>query len=129
MGLVSVRDAVAGILLAAEHGLNGARYILNAETLTVREFLSRVTRIAGRSAPHPMPWIAAHGAAALSTAASAVLGGRPRVSMDEARFVTNGFRVDGTHACTALGLEYTPMNRYLPSVVASYRMALERFAA
>jgi hypothetical protein len=49
--------------------------------------------------------------------------------VDEARFTTSGFRVDGGHASVALGLEYTPMARYLPPVVASYRNVALRMSA
>ena len=67
--------------------------------------------------------------AMLATALAAPFGRRPRLSRDEARFARVGFRVDGSHAATELELTYTPMSRYLPTVVASYQKALDRFAA
>lgn len=123
MGWISAQDAAAGITLAGDRGQSGARYILSGDTLTPREFLGRVTKIAGQAAPASSPQRLTMGAAALSTAAAKIFGGRPRLPMDEARFSTCGFRVDGTHACLALGLEYTPVGRYLPPIVASYRAA------
>lgn len=129
MGWISAHDAARGIALAAEHGRSGSRYILNGETLSTRDFLARVAKLANRPMPRTLSKPAALGAAALSSVAAGVFGGRPYLSMDEARFLSNGFRVDGTHACSALGLEYTPMAEYLPSVVASYRSAVKRFAA
>jgi len=128
MGWIWARDAAAGIALAAEKGLSGSRYILSGETLSARDFMSRVTKLAGQAAPQPAPRWLTTTSATLSTAASGLFGGRPRLSMDEARFARAGFRVDGSHACTALGLEYTPMTRYLPAIVSSYRAAT-RFAA
>lgn len=129
VGWVSARDAAAGIALAAERGHSGARYILSADTLSPRELLTRVAKLTGRSAPAAIPARLALGAAALSSTAAALFGGRPRLSFDEARFAAAGCRVDGTHACISLGLEYTPLTRYLPSVVASYRAGVARFAA
>ncbi|MBX6333598.1 MAG: hypothetical protein IRY91_17265, partial [Gemmatimonadaceae bacterium] len=67
------------------------------------------------------------GTAALSSALATFTRTRPRISLEEARFTTTGFVVDGSHACHALGLEYTPVARYLPGVVASYRRAGKRF--
>lgn len=123
MGWISAQDAALGITLAGDRGHSGARYILSGDTFTPREFLGRVTKIAGQPAPAALPKRLTMGAAALSSAAAAIFGGRPRLPMDEARFTSTGFRVDGTHACLALGLEYTPVGRYLPAIVASYRGA------
>ena len=129
MGWIWARDAARGIALAAEKGLSGSRYILSAETLTTREFMSRVTKVAGQPTPKPMPnWITTT-SASWSAVTSSLFGGRPRLSLDEARFTTSGFRVDGSHASAALGLEYTPMARYLPAIVTGYRSAAKMLAA
>jgi len=44
---VDVRDAAAGHILAAEHGLSGSTYILGGERLTVREVSQTVWEAAG----------------------------------------------------------------------------------
>jgi dihydroflavonol-4-reductase len=129
MGWISVDDAATGIAAAAERGHSGARYILNAETMSTHEFMSRVTKLARQSAPRALPTPLTLTSAAMSTAAAKLLGGRPRLSLDEARFTTTGFRVDGSHACQALGFEYTPMSQYLPPIVDSYRKAANVLAA
>lgn len=129
MGWIWARDAAAGIALAADRGHSGSRYILSAETLSTREFMARVTKIAGQPAPVVAPHWLSTTTATLSTATSALLGGRPRFPLDEARFATSGFRVDGTHACASLGIEYTPMARYLPAVVSSYKAVARSLAA
>lgn len=121
LGWVSVDDAAKGITLAANLGQSGARYILSGETLSTHELMSRVTRLVNRAQPGSFPRPVALGAAAMAEAAAGIFGTRPRLSVDEARFTTSGFRVDGGHASSVLGLEYTPMARYLPPVVASYR--------
>ena len=37
------------------------------------------------------------------------------------RFLTKGFKVDGTHASSELGLDYTPASRYITAVVSTSR--------
>lgn len=129
LGWVSVEDAAKGITLAATKGQSGARYILSGDTLSTRELMTRVAKLASRPQPAVLPRPLAIGSAALSEAVSGILGKRPRFSVDEARFTTSGFRVDGGHASVALGLEYTPMARYLPPVVASYRNVALRMSS
>jgi nucleoside-diphosphate-sugar epimerase len=121
LGWISVRDAAMGAILAAEHGHSGSRYILAGETFTMRDVMSLVTKYSRQPRPQSLPPSLTFGAAALSSAAAKLLGGRPHVPLDEARFTTTGFQVDGAHAAHALGLEYTPMSRYLPPIVASYK--------
>jgi dihydroflavonol-4-reductase len=129
MGWIWARDAATGIALAAEKGHSGSRYILNGETMSTREFMTRVTKAAGKAAPGITPnWLTTT-TATFSTAAASLFGGRPRIPLDEARFATSGFRVDGSHACAALGLEYTPMSRYLPTIIGSYRGSAKLLAA
>lgn len=128
MGWISAQDAAAGIALAGDRGVNGARYILSGDTLTPREFFGRVAKMAGQQPPVATRKRTVMATAALSSAAAAIFGGRPRMPMDEARFVTTGVRVDGSHACIELGVQYTPVARYLPPIVASYR-ATARFAS
>ena len=129
VGWVYVGDAAAGLFLALQRGKDAARYILCGDTLSPRDFLARVARIAGKLPPLGLSPSLTLGGAALSTAFAAPFGRRPRLSLDEARFALNGFRVDGTHATAELGLKYTPINTYLPQVVDSYRKAQARFSA
>lgn len=127
MGWVWVNDAAAGLIKVQEQGKDGERYILCGDTLSPREMLERVAMISGGTPPMAIPpWLALTGAAASSMLARP-FGRRPRVSMDEARFTSSGFRVDGTHVTKHLGLHYTPLGSYLPPVVHSYRSAQERF--
>lgn len=128
-GFVWARDAALGVTAAARNGISGARYILSGETLSLREFQARVSHLSGKREPWPQPRSLTLGTAALASAASRLTGARPALSMDEARFTTTGFRVDGTHACETLGVHYTAMSRYLPSIVASYRSTVRHLAA
>jgi nucleoside-diphosphate-sugar epimerase len=126
---VWVEDAAMGLLKALEQGKDGERYVLSGDTMSPRQLLSRVAKIAGLGPPMTLSPGLALASAMLATAFATPFGRRPRLSLDEARFARVGFRVDGSHASAELGVEYTPMSRYLPVVVASYRKALDRFAA
>lgn len=128
-GFVWAHDAARGVAAAARSGSSGARYILSGETVSLRDFLGRVASLAGKHEPFPRPRSLTMGTAALATLASRLSGARPAMSMDEARFSTTGFHVDGTHACETLGVDYTAMSRYLPPIVAGYRKTVKQLAA
>ncbi len=51
LNLVDVRDVAAGMMLAAERGRSGERYILGGENISLRDLLLRIEKISG----HPMP--------------------------------------------------------------------------
>ena len=124
---VWVEDAVEGLMRAAIQGHNGDRFILSGDVMSSHDFLSRVAARARKKSPRALPQQLAMSEAALATALAAPFGQRPRLAMDEARFLTSGFRVDGTHASSELGLEYTPSSRYINAVVGTYQSALNRF--
>ena len=124
---VWVEDAVEGLMRAAIQGHNGDRFILSGDIMSSHDFMSRVAARARKKSPRALPRQLAMSEAALSTALAAPFGQRPRLAMDEARFLTNGFSVDGTHASSELGLDYTPASRYITAVVSTYQNALNRF--
>jgi dihydroflavonol-4-reductase len=85
LAFVDVRDAALGMLLAAERGRPGERYILNAQNITVAAFFSRLSRISGVSAPLfrlPSSRPVAIGIGRLFARAVRSIGGEPPV--DEA---------------------------------------------
>lgn len=126
MGWVSAQDAAKGLMLACDRGENGTRYILNGATMSPRELLTIVGKLAGRQAPFGLSNQMARLGATISRPL-AVKGIRPFLTSDEARFGAIGFRVDGSHARQTLELEYTPVGRYLPHVIDSYQSAMARF--
>jgi dihydroflavonol-4-reductase len=129
VGWVWVEDAAAGLLHAFEKGKDGDRFVLCGDTLSPRQFLRRVARIAGRSAPAALPPSLGHLEAVIATALAAPFGRRPSISRDEARFAATGFQVNGEYDAHELGITYTPLFQYLPPVVKSYSLAQERFSA
>lgn len=128
VGWVSVNDAARGLVLAAEKGDTGERYILSGDTLSTQQMMAMVARQSGHAPPRSLPAAISLGGAKLATAVAARWGRRPWVSADEARFAATGCQVNGMRAVDALGVTYTPIAKYLPSVVRSYRSALARFA-
>lgn len=128
MGWVAVQDVAEGLVRAAERGRNGARYILCGDTMSQHELLTRVAKLAGKAAPKPLSPRMMVARAYVSSKVAETLKRRPKISMDEGRFTSAGFRVDGLGATMELDLMYTPMSRYLPGVVASYRTAMRHFA-
>jgi dihydroflavonol-4-reductase len=54
-GALDVRDFASGVLLAAERGRSGQRYLLSGENVTVNQLLEQVAAIAGVRAPRFVP--------------------------------------------------------------------------
>lgn len=54
-GCLDVRDFASGVLLAAERGQSGQRYLLNGENVTTNQLLEQAASIAGVRAPHFTP--------------------------------------------------------------------------
>jgi dihydroflavonol-4-reductase len=54
-GALDVRDFASGVVLAAERGRSGQRYLLSGENITVNQLLEQVAEIAGVRAPHFVP--------------------------------------------------------------------------
>ena len=54
-GALDVRDFAAGVVLAAERGRSGQRYLLSGDNVMVHQLLEQVAEIAGVRAPHFVP--------------------------------------------------------------------------
>ena len=54
-GCLDVRDFASGVVLAAERGKSGQRYLLNGENVTANQLLQQVASIAGIRAPRFTP--------------------------------------------------------------------------
>ena len=118
LSLVDIADCTAGHFLAGSEGKPGERYVLSGATLTVREGLALLGRIAGvelpvRTLPPPL-------AMAVATAVEAMARVRrrePSVCRELARTLTHGHAYDGSKAATELGLRYTPIEETLQRTV------------
>lgn len=121
MSVIDIDDCTEGHLLAETRGTAGERYILSGATLTVREALDVMGRVAGITGnPRVLP-----PAAAMATAT--VIGGLGRLRRKRAPFcremmrtLLHGHAYDGGRAERELGLCYTPIEDTLRRTLRWY---------
>jgi dihydroflavonol-4-reductase len=114
LSLVDIADCTAGHLLAGSRGKSGERYVLSGATLTVREGLALVARLAG--VDRPLRTLPPSLAMAVGTAAEAlgwIRRDSPRICRELVRTLVHGHAYDGSKATQALGLQYTPIEETL----------------
>lgn len=122
IGWIWVTDAARALAQTAKRGECGESYTFSGNAASQRSLLATVSRLAGASAarPLPLPRAAAMAMAAVGAPLARIERRRPALPLDEARFISGGLQVDGDEAACLLGCDYTPMDDYLPEVVASY---------
>ncbi|MGA2591292.1 MAG: hopanoid-associated sugar epimerase [Bryobacteraceae bacterium] len=107
LNVVDARDVALGQLLACERGVEGERYILGAENLTLAQILEKLAAIAGRPAPTvKLPYAVAYAAGVVTTAWARVSGKPPRAPLDAVRMARKKMYV--SHAKAARELGYDP---------------------
>lgn len=119
LDLVDVRDLARGLVLAAERGAPGRRYVLGGHRVRFRRLLRVLEEVSGVAMPRwrvPYP-VSLFAAAASELISDHVTGGRPaatvegvRLARAEPRFSTERFRRE-------LGLEVRPLRRTLADAV------------
>jgi len=122
MSVVDIEDCARAHLLAERHGSAGERYLISGATLTVREAVELMGRVAGIvGAPRILP-------PPLAMATATVIGAVGRVRRRRAPFcremmttLLHGHAYDGTRATRELGLGYTPLEDTLRRTLAWYR--------
>jgi len=108
LSLVDIDDCVTGHLLAAEHGADGQRYLLNGMTLEITQALALAAEVAGvRRKPRLITRRVATVAAAAVERGFRLAGRRPPVCREMVRTLLHGHRYDGSRAERELGLLYT----------------------
>lgn len=120
--LVFVDDCTTAHLLAERRGGPGERYLVSGATLTVREAVALLGRVAGveRRVRFLPGWTASTGAA-VAGGAWHLAGRQAPVCREMARVLRHGAAYDGSRATRELGLEYTPLEEWLRTTVAWYR--------
>ena len=109
MAYVDARDAAEAMALAAEKGVAGRRYLVNASNCTVREFFDRLARLTGLPAPLlrlPPSRTLARAGAHLLEAAARFAGTRPPVDATSVEMAQLFWYCDSTRATTEIG--WTP---------------------
>lgn len=110
LNFVSVEDAAAGHLLAAERGRVGDRYILGGENLTLKDALEILSRVSGRAAPRVrVPHLLALGAAYVEAALSRLVGREPQIPLEGVRMARHSMFVNAEKSRAELGFRPGPL--------------------
>jgi dihydroflavonol-4-reductase len=118
ISLVDIADCTEGHLLAESRGEAGERYVLSGATLTIREGLQLLERLAGIRGPvRSLPPALAMTAAAIVEAQARLRRRNPRVCRELVRTALHGHAYDGSRAARELGLRYTPVEETLRRTV------------
>lgn len=107
MNIADVRDTATGILLAAERGRAGRRYLLTGHNLSQGEFFRQLARTAQRFYPRlQLPVMIGRVGAALADRLIKKNHRRPYLSSGQARLLGLHFTYDHSRACQEL--DYAP---------------------
>lgn len=123
LNVVHVDDVAEGHLAAFERGTTGERYILGSENLSLKEILTRVTRLAGRAPPRiRLPHNLLLPVAYMAEAWTRLRGhGRPVVTVDELRMSRKRMYFSSEKARRTLGYEPRPAETALIDAVDWFR--------
>jgi dihydroflavonol-4-reductase len=121
MSVVDIADCAEGHLLAERAGVPGERYVLSGATLTVREAIAIMGRVAGiEAAPRILPPSAAMATATVIGAVGRVRRRRASFCREMMRTLLHGHAYDGSRATRELGLRYTPIEETLRRTLEWY---------
>jgi dihydroflavonol-4-reductase len=120
LNLVDVRDVAAGMVLAAERGRSGERYILGGENVALRELLSLLEQISARPMPkRAVPgWVALASAAVAEWVADFVTGRTPPATREGVRLALRSGPFDSHKARSELSYAPRPARDALADAVA-----------
>jgi dihydroflavonol-4-reductase len=121
-GCLDVRDFAAGMLLAAERGRSGQRYILSGQNVTVDDFVAEVAAITGAKPPRwKVPRWAACALVVALNAWKKLKGEPPLVSRSILQLIGSYAWYDARRARDELGWEPTPLRTTLEETIAWLR--------
>ncbi len=122
LNLVHVDDVAAGHLLAFERGRIGARYILGAENLALREILTEIAALSGRPPPRVrLPHSLVLPVAVIAEGWARITGGEPVVTLDGVRLARKKMYFSCEKAKRELGYAPRPAAEALRDAVAWFR--------
>jgi dihydroflavonol-4-reductase len=122
LNIVHVDDVAAGHLQAFERGRIGERYILGGENMTLREILTQITRLAGRSPPRVrLPHAALLPIAYASEALARVTGAATRVTVEAVRLARKHMYFSSAKAVRELGYSWRPPSAAFEDAIAWFR--------
>lgn len=121
-GIVHVDDLVAAMILAAEKGKPGARYIISAGELTTREMFALIGRETGIPTPREVPEPLVRLAGNLLDPIGRLFGWQPPISRERVRYIYDRcVRVDGSKACRELGWQPRSVAQTLQQITQQLR--------
>ncbi|HLI12604.1 MAG TPA: hopanoid-associated sugar epimerase [Alphaproteobacteria bacterium] len=122
LNVVHVDDVAAGHLLAFERGKPGERYILGGENMTLREILTEVTRLAGRSPPRlRLPHELVLPIAYVAEAVARLTGRAPMVTVDGVKLAKKFMYFSSDKARRELGYAWRPARAAIADAVDWFR--------
>jgi dihydroflavonol-4-reductase len=124
LNIAHVDDIARGHLLALERGRHGERYILGGADMTLKEILTQVTRIAGRTAPrvrlpHGLVLPIAH----VAEAWARLSGGSTRITVEGVRMSRKRMYFSSAKAMRELGYSWRDPSLAFQDAVRWFRDA------
>ena len=117
LSVVDVDDCATGHLLAADHGADGARYLISGASITVGDAIATLAEITGRPINTViLPRWAAVPAYPL-VAVAGLFGGERPICVEMLRTLLHGHRFDVSRSIADLGMVYTPIGETLSRTV------------
>jgi dihydroflavonol-4-reductase len=121
LNLVNLDDVAEAHLRVLERGGTQERYIVCAETMSMKAFLAKLATLTGRSpprlrAPFPLLLLAAHA----NLRAHRTLGLPLALHPSSVKMARLGLEFDGTKITRELGLRYSPVDEGLRDVVRHF---------
>ncbi len=124
LNIAHVDDIARGHLQALERGRHGERYILGGVDLTLKEILTRVTRIAGRPAPRiRLPHALVLPIAYVAEAFASLTGGSTRITVEGVRMSRKRMYFSSAKAVRELGYSWRDPNLAFQDAVRWFRDA------
>lgn len=121
MSVLDIADCAEGHILAEANGRAGERYILSGATLSVREAIALMGRVAGiTDPPRVIPPGAARGVAAVTGKLGQLRRRRAPLCTEMMRTLLHGHAYNGSRATRELGMRYTPIEETLRRTYAWY---------
>ncbi|MGB9358340.1 MAG: NAD-dependent epimerase/dehydratase family protein [Acidimicrobiia bacterium] len=117
LSIVDVDDCAAGHLLAAEHGADGARYLISGASIAVSEAIATLAEITGRSIESILLPRGVAVAAYPLVAAAGLFGGERPICVEMLRTLLHGHRFEVSRSIDDLGMIYTPIGETLSRTV------------
>jgi dihydroflavonol-4-reductase len=129
-GCLDVRDFASGVVLAAERGRSGQRYLLSGENVTTNQLLEQAAAIAGVRAPRfKPPMFLVRTLVGALEAFSAIRGKPAPITREVLQVVGRYAWYDTTKARTELGWSARPLRETLEDTIRWLRNPVSTAAA